>query len=118
MTSIEKDPGKEISRRIKEVLKDPARHVDKYGRRFSESMTYGQAFTYIQEEDPELARQYAESLRPKTSPGEEKSLAAGKEIVRLVNEKMKIDKGLSYSEALSAVQRENRDLILEYIGRK
>jgi hypothetical protein len=116
--TVEKDPGKEIERRIKEVLKDPARYVDKYGRRFSENMTYNQAFTFVQEEDPELARQYAESLYPKKSSEEEKSLAAGKEIVRLVNEKMKVNKSLSYSEALSAVQLENRDLILEYIGQK
>jgi hypothetical protein len=115
--TAEKDPGKEIERRIKEVLKDPVRHVDKYGRRFSENMTYSQAFTFVQEEDPALAREYYESLYPKANP-EEKSLVAGRKIVSLVNEKMKVDKSLSYSEALTEVQLENRDLILIYLGRK
>lgn len=113
-----RDPGKEIERRIKEVLRDPRSHVNKYGRRFSEDVTYSQAFSYVQEEDPELAQQYAESLRPKVSEREKKALAAGEKIVFLVNQKMKADKGLSYSEALTAVQKENRGLILEYIHGK
>ena len=119
MNSKMADPGKEIQRRIKEVLRDPTSHVNKYGVRFSENATYSQAFTYVCEEDPELAKAYAESLRPtKMTPEEEKSLAAGKRIVDLVNEKMRNDKGLSYSEALTKVQIEYRDLVLEYIGKK
>jgi len=118
MTNIIKDdPEKEIKRRIKEVLRDPRSHVDRYGRRFSENMTYSQALIYVQEEDPELARQWAESLRPKMSDKEKKALVAGEKIVSLVNEKMRADKGLSYSEALTRVQKENRELILEYIGK-
>jgi hypothetical protein len=46
---------------------------------------------------------------------EKKTLAAGEKIVSLVNGKMKADKSLSYSEALTEVQKENRGLILEYI---
>ena len=61
-------------------------------------------------------KQFAESLKPKLTEGEKKALAAGEKIVSLVNEKMKADKGLSYSEALTAVQKENRPLILEFIG--
>jgi len=113
-----KDFGKELERRIKEVLRDPRSHIDRYGRRFSENITYSEALTYVQQEDPELALQFAENLRPKVSPEEEKNLAAGRKIVTLVNEKMKADKSLSYSEALTNVQKENRELILEYIGKK
>jgi len=112
-----KDPGEEISRRIKEVMRNPRLFVDKRGRRFDEGITYGEALNFVQIEDPELAQRFAESLRPvKLSEKEKKSLAAGERIVKLVNEKMKGDKGLSYSEALTAVQKENRPLILEFIG--
>jgi len=112
-----RDPGKEIEKRIKEVLKNPSSFVDRYGRRFSEKITYSEALNFVQIEDPELAQQFAESLRPKLTEKEKKSLAAGEKIVSLVNGKMKADKGLSYSEALTAVQKENRELILEYIGK-
>lgn len=118
MNSNIKDPGKELQRRIKEVLRDPRSHIDRYGRRLSENITYSEALSYCQQEDPELALQFAESLRPKVSPEEEKSLAAGRRIVTLVNEKMTKDKGLSYSEALTRVQIEYRNLVLEYIGKK
>ena len=119
MNSNVKDPGKEIQRRIKEVLRDPTKVVDRYGRRFSEKITYSEAFTFVQGEDPELAREYAESLSPTNlSESEKRSLAAGQKIVELVNQKKKADKSLTYSEALTEVQKENRDLILVYIGRK
>ncbi len=92
--------------------------MDRYGRRFSEKITYSEALNFVQIEDPELAQQFVESLRPtKLSEKEKKALAAGEKIVSLVNEKMRTDKGLSYSEALTAVQKENRPLILEFIGR-
>jgi len=117
MSNLKVDPGKEIEKRIKEVLKNPSLFVDRYGRRFSEKITYSEALNFVQIEDPELAQQFAESLRPvKLSEKEKKSLAAGERIVKLVNEKMRADRGLSYSEALSAVQREFRPLILEFIG--
>jgi len=118
MSSTGKNPGAELQKRIKEVLQNPRSHVDKYGQRFTENITYSQAFTYVQEEDPELAREYAESLRPKVSPEEEKALAAGEKIVSLINEKMKADKSLSYSEALTEVSKQNRDLILIYLMKK
>ncbi len=112
------DPGKEIERRIKAVLRDPRSHIDRYGKRFSENVTYSQAFTYVCEEDPELAREYAEGLRPtKLSEKEKKSLAAGEKIVSLVNQKMKANGSLSYSEALTQVQIENREIVLEYLGK-
>jgi hypothetical protein len=117
MTNV-KDPGKEIEQRIKEVLKNPRSHVNKYGVRFSEDITYSQALTYVCEEDPDLARAYAEILRPsKRSEREKKCLAAGEKIVTLVNQKMKAKGSLSYSEALTEVQKENRELILEYLGK-
>ncbi len=113
------DPGAEIQKKIKEVMANPRSHIDKYGNRFSEAITYSQAFNYICEEYPDLAREYAEILRPtKLSEKEKKSLAAGEKIVSLVNEKMKANKCLSYSEALTEVQKENRELILEYLERK
>ena len=112
-----KDPMEEISRRIKEVMRNPRSFVDKRGRRFDEGITYSEALNFVQIEDPELAQQFVESLRPvKLSEKEKKALAAGEKIVSLVNEKMRADKGLSYSEALTAVQKENRPLILEFIG--
>jgi len=116
MSNLKVDPGKEIEKRIKEVLKNPSLFVDRYGRRFSEKITYSEALNFVQIEDPELAQQFAESLKPKVTEREKKALAAGEKIVSLVNEKMRADKGLSYSEALTAVQKENRPLILEFIG--
>ena len=112
-----KDPGAELQKRVKEVLKNPSSFVDRYGRRFSEKITYLEALTFVQQEDPELALQFAESLRPKVSDKEKKALAAGQKIVSLVSQKMKAEKGLNYSEALTLVQKENRELILEFIGR-
>jgi hypothetical protein len=113
------DPGEEIRRRIKEVLANPRAHVNKYGRRFSEDMTYSEAFTYVCQEDPRLAQEYAESLRPtKLTDAERKSFEAGKKIVELIRQKMETDKALSYSEALTEVQKENRELVLEYIGKR
>ena len=117
MSSKVNDPGAELEKRIREVLRDPRSHVNKYGIRFSEGVTYAQALTYVQEEDPELARKFVESLRPtKLTEKEKKALVAGEKIVSLVNEKMKADRSLSYAEALTAVQREFRPLILEFIG--
>lgn len=119
MSSTEKDPGKEIQRRVGEVMRNPRFYVDKRGNRFSEDITYSQALTFVQEDDAELAAAYAEILRPtKLTESEKKSLAAGQRIVSLINEKMKADKSLSYSEALTQVQKDNRNLILEYIGKK
>ena len=105
----------ELKQRSEESLLNPP-HFDKDGRKNRERRVYGAAYDYVKDKDPELARRFAEKLQ--LSPEEEKSLAAGKKIVSLVNEKMKSDKGLTYSEALSEVQRENRDLILIYIGKK
>jgi len=113
------DPGRAIQRRVKEILRDPRAHVDRYGRRFSETMTYGEAFNYVCEEDPDLAKAYAETLHPtKPTEAEQRSLAAGKRIVSLIQEKMKADKNLNYSEALTEVSKENRDLILIYLMKK
>jgi hypothetical protein len=117
MSNLKDDPGKEIERRIKEVQRDPRSHVNKYGVRFSEDITYWQAYNCVCEEDPELAQQFSESLRPKVTEREKKALVAGGKIVVLVNQKMAADKRLSYSEALTEVQKENRELILEYIGK-
>ncbi len=108
-------PGKELERRIKEVMRNPP-SVDKYGRQFSGSMTYSEAFAYVQQEDPELALQYAESLRPKLSRRGEKIRAAGDKLSSLVDEKMNANKNLSFSEAFAQVQKENVELTLEYLG--
>ena len=113
-----KDPMEEISRRIKEVMRNPRSFVDKRGRRFDEGITYSEALNFVQIEDPELAQQFFESLRPvKLTEKEKKSLAAGAKIVDLINAKMKGNKALSYSEALTETQKENRELILEYLGK-
>lgn len=119
MSSTEKNPVKEIQRRVKEIMRDPTRCVNKYGRRFSENITEKEALIYVCQEDPRLAKEYEESLRPTKAPKtarEEKSLAAGREIVRLINEEMRANNRLSYAEALSLVQKEHRSLILEYLN--
>ena len=59
-----RDPGKEIQRRIKEALRDPRSCVDRYGTRFSEKMSYSDAFQYVCGEDPGLAQEFAETIRP------------------------------------------------------
>ena len=117
MSNLRDDPGKEIEKRIKEVQRDPRSHVNKYGIRFSEDITYWQAYNCVCEEDPELARQFAESLRPKVTERERKALVAGENIVVLIKAKMKKNKALSYSEALTETQRENKTLILEFLGK-
>jgi hypothetical protein len=110
-----RNPERELQRRINEVLRNPPL-VDKHGRRFSEGMTYSQALTYVQEEDPDLAREYAESVHPPNDSRQETSVAAGNKIVEFVEEKMKKDKTLTYSEALVKVQFENPNLIREYLS--
>lgn len=107
----------ELRRRSEESLLNP-RHFDKDGRKDRERRIYGEAYEYVKDKDPELARRFSEKLHSLLSPEEEKSRAAGNKIVSLVNEKMKANKSLSYSEILSAVQAENRELILEYLGRR
>jgi hypothetical protein len=116
MSSTERDPGKEIQRRIKEVMRNPLSYVDRYGNRFSEGITYGQAMSFVCEEDPELAREFSEILRPtKLTEKEKKFLEIGQKIVSLINEKMKVKKSLSYSEALTEVQKENPELAKRYL---
>ena len=117
MSNLKVDPGKEIERRIREVLRDPRSHVNEYGIRFSEDITYRQAYNYVCEEDPGLAREFAESLKPKLTEGEKRALVAGAKIIDLINAKMRGNEALSYSEALIETQKENRELILEYLGK-
>lgn len=115
ITNLSVKGEEELKQYFEESLLNPP-HFDKDGRKERERRIYGAAYEYVKDSDPALAQRFAEKLQ--LSPWEEKSLNAGKEIVRLVNEKMKSDKSLSYSEALSEVQRANRDLILVYIGKK
>ena len=112
------DPGKEVEERIKEVFKNPPA-FDRLGVKFSEKPTYRQAFEYVLNDDIDLCEAYLKTLKPekKFSEKEVRAQNAGKKIVELVNNKMKCDKTLSYSEALSEIQRENKSLILEYLGR-
>jgi len=114
------DPGKEIDRRVREFLKNPPK-FDKYWNEFPAKISYRDALNYVLDEDPELAEAYLKTIRPERerelSEKELKSVAAGKKIVTLVTEKIRLNKNLSYSEALTEVQRENKNLILEYLGR-
>jgi len=112
------DPAKEVKRRIDDLLKNPPR-FDKVGNEFPLKPTYRQAFDYVLDEDWELAAAYAKTVRPEREYSEKeiRSIAAGKRIVALVTEKIKADKSLSYSEALTEVQRDHKNLILEYLGR-
>jgi hypothetical protein len=105
----------ELRRRFEESLLNP-HHFDKGGRKERERRIYSEAYEYVKDKDPELARRFAEKLQ--LSPEEEKSRAAGRKIVSLVQDKMRVNKNLTYSEALSEVQMEHRELILKYIGRK
>lgn len=106
----------EIQRRINEVRRNPP-GFDKRGNKFSEKPTYGQALTFVWEEDPDLAERYAESYRQRPS-GRVRNYneAAEKKIVDLVDAKMRSDKTLCYGEALVKVQLENPQLIREYLS--
>ena len=55
------DPGEELQRKILEILNNPPGY-DKFGRKI-EKLTYSQAFTLAQEQDPELAKAYLEIIR-------------------------------------------------------
>jgi hypothetical protein len=85
-------------------------------------LSYAEAMDTVQQENPglisELENQPTERLGLKMSPRAEKARTIGYKIVSLVEEKMKADKRLSYAEAMAEVQRENRELILEYIHGK
>jgi hypothetical protein len=116
VVSLSAKPKEELRRRTESNLLNPP-HFDKDGRKDRERRIYREAYEYVKDKDPELAQRFAEKLHPKMSPEEEKALAAGRKIVSLVQDKMKMDKKLSYSEALDRVQRENKGLILEYLGK-
>jgi len=106
---------REIQRRINEVRRNPP-GFDKRGNKFSEKPTYGEALTFVWEEDPELAERYAESYRRSPSGRAQNfNEAAGKKVVEFVEVKMRNDKTLCYSEALVKVQLENPQLIREYL---
>jgi len=107
---------RELERKINDFLRNPPSY-DRYGNKVPDAPTYSQAFEYVQMENPELSREYTEIIR---ATGQERfrsfSEAAGKRIVALVEEKMRIDKALTYSEALIKVQFENPQLIREYLN--
>ena len=56
------DPGEELQRKTLELLNDPP-GFDKHGRKI-EKLTYSQAFSMAQEQNPELAEAYLEIVRP------------------------------------------------------
>jgi hypothetical protein len=117
VVNLSAKPEEELRRRTDENLLNPL-HFDKDGRRDRERRIYSEAYEYVKDKNPELAQRFAEKLHPQISPEEEKSLAAGRKIVSLIQARMKTNKGFSYSEALALVQKENRGLVLEFIGRK
>ncbi len=110
-----RDPGKELQKRVEEIMRHPQEHLDKNFQRLPENITYSQALRVAQEESPELAQEYAESVRPQESEKHKKAMAAGQRIVDLVEGKRKAEKNLSYAEALDQVQKENPELIMEYL---
>ena len=55
------DPGEELQRKTLELLNDPP-GFDKHGRKI-EKLTYSQAFSMAQEQNPELAEAYLEIVR-------------------------------------------------------
>lgn len=61
--ALSEDPGEILHQKTMELLNNPPK-FDKYGRKSNE-LTYTQAFTIVQEENPELAEQYFQSTRPK-----------------------------------------------------
>jgi hypothetical protein len=83
------------------------------------SLSYDEAMTEVQKENLELISELesrpTERLGPKMSPRMERARTIGYQIVSLVEEKMKADKNLSYAEAMTEVQKGNRELILEFI---
>jgi hypothetical protein len=112
------DPDKEVQRRVGEILRDPTRFIDKHGRRLPKDLSYSGATAFVFQEDPDLEKKYREIHIPNKLDKEEmgkKSLNAGREIVRLINEEIRLNPNLSYNEALKLVQKEHHNLILEYL---
>jgi len=116
-----KDTAKEVQRKIKEVLRDPTQFIDRHGKRLPKDLSYSEATTFVFKENPNLEKSYREFLNSDRLKGEEEEkrrLEAGKEIIRLVKEEMRLDPNLSFSQALTLVQKEHKDLILEYLNLK
>jgi len=113
--SLSKSPRKERARAIGNKLVSLAEEKMKADKR----LTYGETMIQVQRENreliSELAQQPSESPGPKMNPRQERARAIGYKIVSLVEGKMKADKRLSYSAAMAQVQKENRELILEFI---
>jgi len=108
------DPGEELHRRALEAMKKD-NCVDRHGKRMPERMTYGQALSFVYEEDPELAKEYYESTQPKESEKHKKAMAAGEKMVKFVEDKRRANPALSYSDALDEVCKEKPELIREYL---
>jgi len=62
MENSKDGPGEELQRKTLELLNNPP-GFDKYGRKI-EKLTYSQAFSMAQEQNPELAEAYLEIVRP------------------------------------------------------
>jgi hypothetical protein len=115
-TRKQNEVEREVNRRINELRRNPPK-FDKWGNRFPEVPTFSEALNFVWTEDPVFAKDYAEAYEEKPS-GRVLSYneSAGEEIMRRVQEKMKANKRLSYSEALVEVQLEEPNLIREFLG--
>ena len=113
--STNNDAGETLHQKTMELLKSP-RRFDNFGRELNEKLTYTQALDIVMQENPDLARQYLESLRSigKRSKIIKDPSIAGTKLQELVQQKMKDNKALSFSEAFIEVQRENPQLAIEY----
>lgn len=103
------DMEEEIICMVQKVLRNPSSHG------FAEDVTYGEAFGYVCQENPDLARRYYATL-PLVTPKQQRKIDAGDKIDALIRAKMKADRHLSFTEAFKQVQTENRELIVQYIG--
>ena len=70
--SEKNDPGEILHQKTMELLKSP-RRFDQSGGKMNDDLTYSQALTIVQQENPELAKQYHDSLVAK-QPGRGKIL--------------------------------------------
>jgi hypothetical protein len=75
------------------------------------ALSYSQAFTESQRENVDLALEYATNIL-----GQPRSDSAGQELDALVKLKQNTNPALSYSQAFAEVQKENQDLIYQYMA--
>jgi hypothetical protein len=84
--------------------------------RQDENLTYTQAFSEVQKENPELAAEYAATVIPPYRNTNTRSLNfAGKALDELIRQRMEKKPDLTYAQAFAEVQKENPVLSKAYM---